>query len=66
MRASPFARRRASELGVDLGAVTGTGPDGAITVTDVEAASSRPAAAARAGTVADPRQRGSWTPPWGR
>jgi len=38
LRASPFARRRATELGVDLGTVTGTGPDGAITVTDVEAA----------------------------
>ena len=42
LRASPFARRRASELGVDLSAVTGTGPDGAITVTDVEEATRRP------------------------
>jgi pyruvate dehydrogenase E2 component (dihydrolipoamide acetyltransferase) len=41
VRASPFARRRASELGVDLSAVTGTGPDGAITVADVEGASVR-------------------------
>ena len=32
MRASPFARRRAAELGVDLDTVTGSGPDGAITV----------------------------------
>jgi pyruvate dehydrogenase E2 component (dihydrolipoamide acetyltransferase) len=41
VRASPFARRRASELGVDLSAVTGTGPDGAITVADVEGSSVR-------------------------
>jgi pyruvate dehydrogenase E2 component (dihydrolipoamide acetyltransferase) len=40
LRASPFARRRADELGVDLSTVTGTGPDGAITVTDVERAAS--------------------------
>lgn len=36
--ASPRARRRAAELGLDLGAVPGTGPDGAITTDDVEAA----------------------------
>ena len=42
MRASPFARRRARELGVDLGAVAGTGPDGAITVADVEGAAAAP------------------------
>jgi pyruvate dehydrogenase E2 component (dihydrolipoamide acetyltransferase) len=38
LRSSPLARKRADELGVDLVSVTGTGPDGAITVTDVEAA----------------------------
>lgn len=37
-RASPAARRLAQQMGVDLGAVTGTGPDGAITRADVEAA----------------------------
>lgn len=36
--ASPFARRRASELGVDLAGVTGSGPEGAVSVADVERA----------------------------
>jgi pyruvate dehydrogenase E2 component (dihydrolipoamide acetyltransferase) len=35
-RVSPLARKRAQELGVDLGAVRGTGEGGAITVADVE------------------------------
>jgi pyruvate dehydrogenase E2 component (dihydrolipoamide acetyltransferase) len=34
--ASPLARRHAEALGVDLAAVTGTGPGGAVTTTDVE------------------------------
>ena len=45
-RVSPVARRAAELLGVDLGSVTGSGPDGAITKADVErAAASVPAAA---------------------
>ena len=36
--AVPFARRRASELHVDIDTVTGSGTDGLITVADVEAA----------------------------
>jgi pyruvate dehydrogenase E2 component (dihydrolipoamide acetyltransferase) len=43
MTASPLARRTAAELGVDLAAVTGSGPGGAIGVDDVR----RIAAAAR-------------------
>ena len=35
--ASPAARKRAAELGVDLGGVTGSGPGGAIVLADVEA-----------------------------
>jgi pyruvate dehydrogenase E2 component (dihydrolipoamide acetyltransferase) len=38
VRAVPRARLRAAELGVDLSALTGTGPDGVVTVADVEAA----------------------------
>jgi pyruvate dehydrogenase E2 component (dihydrolipoamide acetyltransferase) len=43
-RVSPLARRLATELGVDLATVKGTGPEGAVTRGDVEAA-----AGARAG-----------------
>ncbi|WP_067473772.1 2-oxo acid dehydrogenase subunit E2 [Nocardia amamiensis] len=53
--AVPRARRRASELRVDIDTVTGTGPDGLITVADVEAAESgtpAPAAQVPAMTVA--------------
>ena len=38
MKASPVARRIAAELGVDLGSVKGTGPEGRVTETDVRAA----------------------------
>ncbi|WP_327052859.1 2-oxo acid dehydrogenase subunit E2 [Halomicrococcus gelatinilyticus] len=38
VRASPRAKRRAEELGVDLATVEGTGPQGAVTESDVEAA----------------------------
>lgn len=38
MRASPAARKRAEELGVDLARVPGTGPGGRITIEDVEKA----------------------------
>jgi len=45
-RISPAARRRAGELGIDPERLRGTGPDGSITVSDVEAAASAPAAGA--------------------
>jgi pyruvate dehydrogenase E2 component (dihydrolipoamide acetyltransferase) len=48
VRASPAARRRAAELGVDLGTIHGTGPDGAIGVADVERAAAPGAGAAPA------------------
>ena len=38
IKASPYARKRAAELGVDLGAVQGTGPGGRIVAQDVERA----------------------------
>ena len=43
---SPKARRLAKELGVDLGAVQGSGPGGEILASDVQAAGSAPTAAA--------------------
>ncbi|MGE5278192.1 MAG: dihydrolipoamide acetyltransferase family protein [Acidobacteriota bacterium] len=45
-RISPAARRRAGELGIDPERLRGTGPDGSITVADVEAAGAAPAPAA--------------------
>ncbi len=50
LRATPVARHRARELGVDLTTVTGSGPGGRITEADVQAAASTgpPAAAAAA------------------
>jgi pyruvate dehydrogenase E2 component (dihydrolipoamide acetyltransferase) len=38
VKASPLARRIAAELGVDVSAVKGTGPEGRVTETDVRAA----------------------------
>jgi pyruvate dehydrogenase E2 component (dihydrolipoyllysine-residue acetyltransferase) len=67
----PAARRRATELGVDLAAVTGTGPDGLIRVADVEAAATAthppagapqpqpPVGGAPAGRVAGPGEDGA-------
>jgi len=49
VKASPVARRIAAELGVDLFAVKGTGPEGRITETDVRAAAKSIAAGADRG-----------------
>jgi len=46
VKASPLAKRLASEAGIALGAVTGTGPGGRIVKRDIEAAAARPPAAA--------------------
>ena len=46
IKASPVAKRRARDLGVDLALVVGTGPGGRITKADVELAATRPAPAA--------------------
>jgi pyruvate dehydrogenase E2 component (dihydrolipoamide acetyltransferase) len=56
MKASPLARRIARERGIDLAAVSGTGPEGRIVAEDVERAAvggprPSPAVAAPAGTV---------------
>jgi pyruvate dehydrogenase E2 component (dihydrolipoamide acetyltransferase) len=47
VRASPLARRRAADAGVNLSQLTGSGPGGAVTVADVEAAVQRAATPAR-------------------
>ena len=55
---SPKARRLAKELGVDIGQIQGTGPDGTITSEDVQAANVKdaaaPAATAGATTMQEP------------
>ena len=51
---SPVARKLATELGVELGAVTGTGPGGRVTREDVERAAAAPAATSPAPARAAP------------
>jgi pyruvate dehydrogenase E2 component (dihydrolipoamide acetyltransferase) len=53
-RASPAARRKAEALGIALEGVEGSGPEGAITIADVEAAASRAAGAAPQSPAAAP------------
>jgi pyruvate dehydrogenase E2 component (dihydrolipoamide acetyltransferase) len=43
-RASPAARKRAAERGIALGGVAGSGPQGAVLLADIEAASATPRA----------------------
>jgi pyruvate dehydrogenase E2 component (dihydrolipoamide acetyltransferase) len=61
-----LARKKAEELGIDISTVAGTGPDGRITASDVEAAASgsaAPAKAAGAATAAAAAPaKPSWTP----
>lgn len=57
--ASPLAKKKAEELGVDIGAVTGTGPNGRITASDVEAAASGSAPAAKKSAAPS---KPKWTP----
>jgi len=53
-KASPLARRIAAERGIDLGGVTGTGPEGRIVARDLETAAGRPAAAGAAAPAVAP------------
>jgi pyruvate dehydrogenase E2 component (dihydrolipoamide acetyltransferase) len=48
VKASPLARRIARERGIELAALTGTGPDGRIVAEDVERAAAAPAPTAAA------------------
>ncbi|HZN37852.1 MAG TPA: dihydrolipoamide acetyltransferase family protein [Planctomycetota bacterium] len=52
--AAPATRRRARELGIDLAAVTATGPRGRITNDDLAAAANGPAVASRPAAIAAP------------
>jgi len=54
VKASPLARRIAHERGVDLGSVTGTGPDGRVVAEDVERAAVAPPSAAPPPAAAPP------------
>ena len=58
VRASPLARRLASELGVNLATIQGTGPEGRIVKEDVEAAAAGKAAPVRAPSPTPPRASG--------
>jgi pyruvate dehydrogenase E2 component (dihydrolipoamide acetyltransferase) len=51
VRAAPFVRQLAKDMGVDLAALTGSGPGGRITRADVESAASAPAATPAATTT---------------
>ncbi len=51
VKASPLARRIARERGIDLGLLTGTGPDGRILAEDVERGAPAPAEVAPSATV---------------
>ncbi len=58
VKASPLARRLASELGVNLATIQGTGPEGRIVKEDVEAAAAGKAAPVRAPSPTPPRVSG--------
>lgn len=59
--ASPLAKKKAEELGVDISTVTGTGPNGRITASDVESVASGAAPAAGKKSAAAP-SKPKWTP----
>ena len=60
--ASPLARKKAEELGIDIASVAGSGPGGRITATDVEnAAAGGGKAPAKKAAAAAP-SKPSWTP----
>lgn len=53
IRISPYARKTAQELGVDIAAVFGTGPDGRIIWRDIDAAAKNRPASGAAGCMAE-------------
>ena len=50
VKASPLARRIAADRGVDLGGITGSGPEGRVVARDLETATATPSAAASSAT----------------
>jgi pyruvate dehydrogenase E2 component (dihydrolipoamide acetyltransferase) len=60
--ASPLARKKAEELGIDIASVSGTGPGGRITASDVENASSGGGAAPAKKAAAAAPTKPAWTP----
>ncbi|HEY4026235.1 MAG TPA: dihydrolipoamide acetyltransferase family protein [Candidatus Dormibacteraeota bacterium] len=58
VKASPLARRLAEEMGVDLAAIEGTGPEGRIVKEDVLAAAARSGRRAPAAAAPTPRPTG--------
>jgi pyruvate dehydrogenase E2 component (dihydrolipoyllysine-residue acetyltransferase) len=58
VKASPLAKRLAAELGVDLAAVQGSGPEGRIVKEDVQAAAVGKTAPSRASAPSTPRPSG--------
>jgi pyruvate dehydrogenase E2 component (dihydrolipoamide acetyltransferase) len=62
VKASPLARKLAAERGLDLGAMTGTGPEGRIVLRDIEGAKAGAKAPARPAPAA-PASRPAAAPP---
>lgn len=56
IRSSPRARRLADQLGIDIGTVPGTGPDGAVTEGDIQRAMQGTAASEPTGEASPPAQ----------
>lgn len=60
--ASPLAKKKAEELGIDISSVVGTGPDGRITASDVENAASGATPVTSKSSVGSVPAKPSWTP----
>jgi len=60
--ASPLAKKRADEAGLDLSTVVGTGPDGRITGADVEKAIASGGTAGKTVAKKSTESKPSWTP----
>lgn len=60
--ASPLAKKRAAEAGLDLSTVVGTGPDGRITGADVEKAIASGGTVSKAATTKSAESKPAWTP----